>query len=274
MSSNNIISVIIPCYNQGIYLDECLQSVLDQIYTNWECIVVNDGSTDNTEELALKWTKKDSRYKYLYKKNGGLSSARNAGIEKAKGEFILPLDADDKISSDYIKLALEAFQKDSELKLVYCKAEKFGKINSLWKLEPFSLKNLAETNIIFCSGIYKKKDWNNIGGYDTNMIYGLEDWEFWIHLLKNGGEVFTINKICFYYRVKNVSMITNLNQFQQKEMIKYISIKHVDFFIKYLGTFHDLNNKINIEKKLLESKLKSKKYVLKLFLKTFFKINI
>ena len=91
-----LISVIVPCYNQAQYLDECLQSVLDQTYTDWECIIVNDGSPDNTEDVAKKWVEKDTRFIYLSKENGGLSSARNAGIEIAKGEWILPLDAAEK----------------------------------------------------------------------------------------------------------------------------------------------------------------------------------
>ncbi|HAO28647.1 MAG TPA: glycosyltransferase family 2 protein, partial [Chryseobacterium indologenes] len=79
------ISIIVPCYNQAIYLDECLQSVLDQTYGNWECIIVDDGSPDNTKEVTEKWIEKDNRFIYLHKENGGLSSARNAGIEAAKG---------------------------------------------------------------------------------------------------------------------------------------------------------------------------------------------
>lgn len=87
MNQTPLISVIVPCYNQAQYLDECLQSVYDQTYQNWECIIVNDGSPDNTEEIVLQWTKKDARFNYLKKENGGLSSARNAGIDIAKGEF-------------------------------------------------------------------------------------------------------------------------------------------------------------------------------------------
>ena len=96
---NPLISVIVPCYNQAQYLDECLQSVLNQIYTDWECIIVNDGSPDHTEEVAKKWLEKDSRFRYIYKETGGLSSARNAGIKIAKGEWIQFLDCDDFISS-------------------------------------------------------------------------------------------------------------------------------------------------------------------------------
>ena len=68
-----LISVIVPCYNQAQYLDECLQSVLDQTYTDWECIIVNDGSPDNTEEIAKNWVEKDTRFIYLSKENGGFA---------------------------------------------------------------------------------------------------------------------------------------------------------------------------------------------------------
>lgn len=106
------ISVVVPCYNQAQYLDECLQSVLNQTYQDWECIIVNDGSPDNTEDVAKSWAEKDTRFIYLSKENGGLSSARNAGIEIAKGEWILPLDADDKIGERYLELAEKEFEND------------------------------------------------------------------------------------------------------------------------------------------------------------------
>lgn len=106
-----LISIIVPCYNQAEYLDECLQSVLDQTYYNWECIIVNDGSSDNTEIVAQQWLNKDGRFKYSAKENAGLSLARNTGIANTNGEFILPLDADDKIGKDYCTKAIEVFSK-------------------------------------------------------------------------------------------------------------------------------------------------------------------
>ena len=83
-----LVSIIVPCYNQAQYLPETLQSVLDQTYTNWECIIVNDGSPDATEAVAQEWCEKDHRFIYLKKENGGLSSARNAGLKIAKGDYI------------------------------------------------------------------------------------------------------------------------------------------------------------------------------------------
>jgi len=266
-----MVSIIVPCYNQAKYLDECLQSVLDQTYTSWECIIVNDGSPDGTEEVAKNWLDKDNRFKYIDRENGGVSAARNTGIFEAKGNFILPLDGDDYISNDYLSLAVKEFKENENLKLVYCKAEKFGTVNGEWNLESFSLEKIAIANMIFCSAMFKKEDWFKVGGYDEKMIYGIEDWEFWIHLLKEGGQVHQINKVCFYYRVKISSRSTNLDKekIQRKEMVKYINIKHADFYIKCFGTFQKMID----EKKGMKAKLESKKYVLKLFLKTFLKIN-
>lgn len=261
--NNTQVSIIVPCYNQAQYLDEALQSVLEQIYTNWECIIINDGSPDDTEEVAKRWIEKDSRFKYVYQENGGLSSARNAGISIAQGEYILPLDADDKIAPNYISLAVQSFQEDVSLKVVYCKAEKFGVEAGLWQLPPFSIYDLCRFNMIFCSAIFKRKDWELVGGYDVTMIYGLEDWEFWIAVLKNGGNVKCLDLIGFYYRIRKNSMTRRINLEHRRFLENYVVKKHIDFFSL---NYDDLNEfrKINIEN------LKSEKYVLNLFTKMFF----
>ncbi|MBI9042252.1 glycosyltransferase family A protein [Lutibacter sp.] len=260
--NNPKISIIIPCYNQAQYLEEALQSVLNQTYTHWECIIVNDGSPDNTEQIVLEWTQKDRRFKYLYKENGGLSSARNAGIEKAQGEFILPLDADDKIGADYITLGMAAFSENSELKVVYCKAEKFGTESGMWNLKPFSFENLAQENMIFCTALFKKEDWKRVNGYDLNMKFGFEDWEFWISVLKDGGTVKCLNKVCFYYRIKKASMLKDLNSKTVKYSYNYLALKHTSFFIDYLGSFNELNNKVKALTLELNYKRKNKLYKL------------
>jgi len=264
MNENIDVSIIVPCYNQAQYLEEALQSVLQQSIENWECVIVNDGSNDNTEEVANKWLLRDSRFKYIKSENGGLSAARNSGIELAKGNFILPLDADDIIGETYLELALKQFELNTNLKIVYCKAEKFGIENGEWKLNNFTLYNLAHENMIFCSALFKRKDWKKVKGYDINMIYGWEDWEFWIAILKNGGEVKCIESVNFYYRIKTTSMTKELNEEKLNYLKKYLSIKHADFFVKQLGSFFDINNKITkitLHNEVLV-KLKSKKFLL------------
>lgn len=271
---NVLVSIIVPCYNQAQYLDEALYSVLNQTYLNWECIIVNDGGGDNTEDIANKWIKKDNRFIYLYKENGGLSSARNAGIFNANGEYILPLDADDKIGKNYVELALQSFEKDSSLKVVYCKAEKFGKETGIWNLELFSLFNLAQKNTIFCSAFFKKSDWKEVGGYDPKMVYGWEDWEFWIAILKNGGNVKCLDQVGFYYRIKAKSMLNQIDKNHAVYLQEYISVKHADFFVKVFGSFAFLNAQRDNIIMQYESKLKSEKFVINLFCKTFFGFSI
>lgn len=254
-----LISVVIPCYNQAQYLSETLQSVLTQTYFNWECIIVNDGSQDNTEEIAAKWCKKDNRFKYLKKENGGLSSARNAGIEIAEGEWILPLDADDYISNDYLEEAQKHFA-DKNIKIIYSQAKKFGEEQGLWKLPEFSIQELARKNIIFCSALFRRDDWKRIGGYDEKMVGGLEDWEFWIHLIKERGAVYRIPKVCFYYRVKKFSMIKDLTDNKIKYLYAYLAKKHTDFFIQHLGTFHKLYYEKETYKKKYNKIYNSQRY--------------
>lgn len=268
------ISIIVPCFNQAKYLDESLQSVLNQSFTDWECIIVNDGSTDITKVVSNDWIKKDSRFKYVFQDNGGLSSARNLGIKKAESEFILPLDADDKIGENYLELAYQVFQEHKDLKVVYCEAKKFGDSDELWKLPEFSLYNLSRKNMIFCSALFRKKDWELVGGFDVNMIHGWEDWEFWISMLKNGGLVKKIESVQFYYRVKDVSMLKAMDAQKTKETEEYLSVKHADFFVEQLGSFSSLLRETERVKNSYEEKLKSKKFVINTFIKKFLGFTI
>lgn len=232
-----LVSVVIPCYNQAVYLPEALDSLLQQTYQNWEAIVVNDGSPDDTEEIALEYTRKDKRFKYIYKINGGLSSARNEGIRNAGGELILPLDADDIIKPKYIDKAVNAFRENPQLKLVYCLGYFFGVRNGLWEgLNYMGYDKLLLWNSIFCSAFYRKADWAEIGGYDENMRKGHEDWDFFIRLLQGEKLVYQIPLPLFYYRVKESSMITMATQknvLSENEF--YIYSKNRAIYASYFG---------------------------------------
>ncbi len=265
-----LISIIVPCFNQSQYLGEALQSVYDQTFLNWECLIVNDGSTDNTPEIAKKWVEKDKRFNYIFQENGGLSSARNLGVFHSKGIFILPLDADDLISSEYLSLAVTEFNEDPSLKIVYCKAEKFGEEVGSLELKPFTIKGMAKENMIFCTAMFRKTEWEKVGGYDPKMIYGLEDWEFWISILKNGGNVKRLEEVGFFYRIRMNSMLRTMNNENQKEMLEYLSVKHADFFVNQLGSFFELRSQVVEVEKHYKLKLESEKFAIDLFLKTFF----
>ncbi|MFG6687630.1 glycosyltransferase family 2 protein [Mariniflexile sp. HNIBRBA6329] len=268
------VSIIVPCYNHAQYLDEALQSVKEQTYSDWECIIVDDGSPDTTALVANGWIEKDDRFKYVHQENKGLASARNYGISQSSGIFILPLDADDTISKDYLAKALGAFQEDASLKVVYCKAEKFGMETGAWELKPFSLFNLSQENMIFCSALFRKTDWETVGGYDENMRYGCEDWEFWISLLKHGGTVKQLDSVGFYYRTHDVSMIKRIEDKHYQYLLDYLSVKHADFFVAQQGSFFTLQTKLEQVKKEALNKLKSEKYVIDVFCKRFFGFTV
>ena len=272
--TNILVSIIIPCYNQGQYLAEALDSVLSQTYQDWECIIVNDGSDDNTEEVALEWCQKDTRIIYLKKENGGLSAARNSGIAIAKAEFILPLDADDILGNNYVTLALQEFELDTTIKVVYCKALKFGEEEGYLSLVPYSLYNLSRNNMIFTSAMFRKKEWEQVGGYEEDMIYGWEDWEFWIAVLKNGGNVKRIDEVCFYYRIKFISMLKSIDEEKGKYLIEYMSVKHADFFVKNYGSFIAMDREIQALNSDFEIKLKSEKFIIDVFCKRFFGFSV
>lgn len=203
-----LVSVIVPCYNQAEYLAEALDSVLAQTYINWECIIVNDGSTDNTEEIAKEYCKKDARFNYLYQNNSGVAEARNRGIKASYGEYILPLDGDDFINDEFIASAVSCLMGDNSIKLVYPKVELFGAENRTWDLPQYGFDELLFQNMIVCTAMYRRSDYDKTTGYNIDMKEGYEDWDFWVSFLNPQDKVIQLDKCTLYYRIKTSSRNT------------------------------------------------------------------
>ena len=247
----NLISVIVPCYNQAQYLPATLDSVFAQTYLNWECIIVNDGSTDNTEVIAKQYCEIDNRFKYLSKDNGGLSSARNAGINNSLGEFILPLDSDDLIAPQYIEKALEYFHNSPTTKLVYCKAQLFGIDNGEWRLPDYKYTDLLFENMIFCSAIYKRADYENTGGYNENILQGLEDWDFWLSLIDESDIIYCLPETCFYYRIRHESMLRSLTNENGMVLRRKIYFNHIEKYQEFIPDLIWENTQIKSQQKYI-----------------------
>lgn len=230
-----LVSIVIPCYNQGIFLSETIESVVKQSYNEWECIIVNDGSTDNTKEIAQKYCKKDSRIKYVEQKNQGLSSARNSGIKQSQGKYILPLDSDDLIGDTYIEKAVDILENDKNVKIVYCQASLFGRQHGKWKLPQYTIEKMLGSNCIFCSALYSREDFNKVGGYNINMKYGFEDWDFWLSIIekKPDCQIYQIDEILFYYRIRKRSMARLLDEEKYKYLRKQIWLNHRTLYANY-----------------------------------------
>ena len=124
-----MVSVIIPIYNVEKYLSECIESVINQTYSDLEIILVNDGSTDNCRDICERYKRKDSRIKLVHKNNGGLSSARNAGIDVANGDYYTFIDSDDYIMSDMIEQLVYAIQSANADVSICCKADHTSKFD-------------------------------------------------------------------------------------------------------------------------------------------------
>lgn len=229
-----MISIVIPCYNHEQYLEEAVLSVLKSSYEDLEIIIIDDGSTDGSRKIGEKLSREFHQISYYYQDNAGPSSARNNGISRAKGKYILPLDADDMISDNYIECAIQLLEHNTQLKVVYAEAIKFGAVNKKWKLKQYSLQNLALDNMIYVSAIYRKTDWERVKGYSESTDLVREDWEFWIKILKDGGDVIKLPFVGFYYRIHAGSRRKKMSKKMKNIEINYLNKHHADFFKKQL----------------------------------------
>lgn len=215
MQKKKLVSIIIPCYSQAAFLDETLSSVLAQIHENWECLIINDGSPDNTEEIAQKWIVKDSRFKYFFKENSGVSSTRNFGLEKAAGEYIQFLDADDVIADTKLELSLQTIESNFGVEIVFTNFRMFTN-NAKITTEPYCVlkqelftyeKLLYEWNDGFSipiqTAFIKSTLLQNIR-FPEHMT-AQEDWIFWVNLFKNNPKVLFINQTLALYRLNMAS---------------------------------------------------------------------
>ena len=168
----------------------------------------------------------------------GVSSARNTAVKNSSGDYILPLDADDKIEETYLEKALTILVNNDNIKIVYCDIKLFGSKKGIKILPDFNSNLFYTQNIIHVSGLFRKDDFEKVGGYDEKMRDGLEDWEFWISLLKTGGLVFKINEPLLLYRQHEGSRQLSLdrNKIQKVKTRNYIENKHLNFYVTKFGS--------------------------------------
>lgn len=241
---NILVSIIVPCYNQAPYLAETLESVLTQTYETWECIIINDGSPDNVEEIALKWCAKDTRFKYLYKSNSGISDTRNYAIKRADGAYILPLDGDDLIEPYFLEEAIKVFQENDKVKLVYSNVLVFGVKKFKKESVEFNYLNMFIENQIPNTAMYKRTDFLKTSGYNLNMNKGLEDWDFWLTLLTPDDIVVKLEKYHYHYRTKEISRSTLIDEENNEKLLLQIFKNHKDI---YLNLFNPIRDRIKAD---------------------------
>jgi glycosyltransferase involved in cell wall biosynthesis len=227
------VSVVIPCFNHGLYLDEAVDSVLRQTCTDFEIVVVDDGSSDPyTVSLLASYDRPKTRV--IRTENRGLSRARNTGIGSALGRYILPLDADDRIADSYLEKALAILEARPEVGVVYCDEEMFGERQGLWSVLPYDPAALLFDNLICATAMYRRSDWEKVGGYSPRFIYGWEDWDFWLSMASLGKEVVKIPEPLFYYRIRTASMNRSMRTRHKLAMMSLLILRHKRLYARHL----------------------------------------
>lgn len=226
------VSVIIPCYNHGQYVDEAVDSVLASTFKDFEIIIVNDGSTDDFTNQKLDNYKKPQT-RVIKTVNQGLPAARNNGIREANGKYILPLDADDKIEKTYLEKAINYLENHSEVHFVTAWLQNFGYRTDIYKPQPYNLIKLLCENVLVVASVYPKSCWEKVGGYSEDMKNGYEDWEFWIKMLGAGYKYHVIEEPLIYYRNRKDSLLRDANRPERRqELFGQIIDKHRDLYSK------------------------------------------
>lgn len=251
------ISVVIACYNDHEYIEKAVQSALDQTYDNMEIIVVDDGSSAKTKKV-LKGLESKS-VKVITQSNQGPSAARNRGIELARGKYILVLDSDDYFDPMFSQKAIAVIKSRPDINLVTCYGRWFisEKKSIIHKPAGGNINNFLYECGAFGSTLFLKKDWEFVSGYDEAMKMGYEDWEFYIRLLKEGGEAHVIPEVLFHYRNKKNSRNSRANDIKY-EIWKYIYLKHrklyIDDFERFVRTLTSLLQRQQNENNRLRNK--------------------
>ncbi len=225
------VSIIMPCYNLGQYIDEAIDSVFAQSFDDLEVVIVNDGSTcEKTNEKLSNLI--HPKIKVIQSENQGLPLARNLAIKNACGIYMLPLDSDDKIGPTYVGKCVDVLDRDSDIGIVYAEAEMFGEKKGYWNLPEYSFPGMLTRNLIFNSAMYRKADWKIVDGYNANMKYGWEDWNLWLSIISLGRKVFSIPKILYYYRQRDNSM-------SEKQHRSDLALSYVQLYRNHESLYND-----------------------------------
>lgn len=221
-----LVSVITPFYNRGDTIRETVESVLNQTFQNFEYIIVDDGSTDQ-ESKGVFDAISHPKIRKIRQKNRGVAEARNTGIGKARGKYILCLDSDDTICTTYLEKALVILESNPEYDMVYSHIKTFGLENKIYPEPNFDPKQLYKGNIMTTATVFRREAWEKTGGYKPKI--GYEDWELWINMVERGSCGRLLPEPIFNYRVAGESRYTG-DLRKDKENSRIIRKLHPRYF--------------------------------------------
>lgn len=263
-----LVSIVIPCYKQGKYLRECLDSIISQTYTNWEAIVIDDGSPDETENICIQLKKEIKNLHYIKKNNGGLSSARNNGLLFCSGEYIQFLDADDLLEPNKLEYQCQILSSNSNVDVVYGSARYFDDgeyerrlrfnllnidpdldwIDNIAKSRGSQLAKLINGNIFpVCAPMFRENVFHRVGIFNE-ALSSHEDWELWVRM--------ALLNVSFYYsHIKNTNALIRVHSnslSQNKKNMQGTIIKTRLNFSKIIPSQQKLVREKNLKKLLIE----------------------
>lgn len=244
------LSVVVPIYNVEKYLVKCIQSIVNQDYLNLEIILVDDGSPDSSPQICDEWAKIDSRIKVIHKTNGGLSDARNIGIEVASGEYITFVDGDDFIKKDMYSKMMNSINKTGAEIAVCGRYIYDGKVEKKYHCLDSEKLYDSKTALkeMLCGGTVEEAVWDKI--YKRELLYNIrfpvgevnEDIIVMPKILVNSSKIIHVGEALYYYRKNNYGI--SKSGYNQKKSVVIKHIKDVKLYIN--SVYPDMNNELMI----------------------------
>lgn len=228
------VQIVIPFYNQRAFLEECLRSVCEQEYHDWEAIVVDDASDEACQDILLRVN--DRRVKLIrHSMNMGLAAARNTGVKVSASAWILPLDSDDRLSPSFLSQVMEVATRNKDVDAIFTDHLCFGEKSYIKKRYVQSVVEVLDHHSIPGAGtLYKRELWQKIGGYCESPLLrnGNEDWDFWLCAYEKGFTPHHIPSALYEYRRYQGSMVNRLQLVDYKVRL-FLYYRHRRLFEKH-----------------------------------------
>jgi glycosyltransferase involved in cell wall biosynthesis len=208
-----LISIILSTHNQDKYISEAIESVLAQTFKDYELIIINDASTDDTQKIIDNYSTSNHKIKSYKTDDIGLSRTRNFGVSHSSGQYLLFLDGDDKIHPEFLINVWNVIKENPEIGFVYTDTQHFDGANTFWEQPEYNFHNILEQNFVCSCSLIRREAYYDTDGFDNGNFGYWEDWEFWINLGAKGWYGKHIPKKLFYYRIhKDSGMQSQRNQ--------------------------------------------------------------
>lgn len=244
-----LMTIVTPYYNAGKFFEQTFCSVMNQTFPWFEWIIIDDGSTNQDDVQCLhRFARMDQRIRVITTQNKGVSHARNAGFYNAKTDIVIPLDADDLISPQYLEYMYFGLYYNKDASWCYSGGVGFYEMQYLWR-KPWNAEEMKTYNSLMVTAAIRKKDWEEVGGYKIEKVSYNEDWRFWLDLLAVHKKPVSVGGYHFWYRRMAAGRLNKLKQdtervYFDREIIKKAAekadgtVKAVEYPVSFSGNIY------------------------------------